>query len=296
MTAPPDLPSAAPDGPPRPARLVAVVGACGGAGASVLAAALARAWRRHGPGTTLVDLDVPGAGVEVLLGTEDERGSRWTDLDGARGTSTAPLCSPPCPAGERSPVLSASRHDPRPPADDVVLDTTTALLRAGQRLVLDVPRPPAWTPATRSLLAAADDVVLVVPLTVPGAAGAAAVTTLLAAAGARSPLVVARGPAPGRVDPGALGQVLGRPVDVVVRWDAGVATAVEHGAGPVPARRGRLHRAVTTLAGLVDRTVVPVVPAERAAGVRPAGRIGRAGRAGGPGHAADAWPAAGGVA
>jgi secretion/DNA translocation related CpaE-like protein len=236
----------------RPARLVAVVGACGGAGTSVVAATLARAWRRRGAGATLVDLDVPGAGIEVLLGTEDERGSRWTDLTDARGTVDGAALLGTLPRWGAVPVLSGSRHDPHPPADDVVLDTTTALLRAGERVVLDLPRPPAWTATTRSLLAAADDVVLVVPLTVSGAAGAVATTAALTGAGVDGPVVVARGPAPGRVDPTSLGRALGRPVDVVVGWDPGVAAAVEHGAGPAPRRRGRLHRAATGLAALVD--------------------------------------------
>jgi secretion/DNA translocation related CpaE-like protein len=244
----------APDTPPphRPARLVAVVGAAGGAGTSVVAAALARAWRRRGPAATLVDLDVPGAGIDVLLGVEDERGSRWSDLADARGTVDGVALLATLPRWGAVPVLSGSRHDPRPPADDVVLDTTTALLRAGERVVLDVPRAPAWTASNRSLLAAADAVALVVPLTVPGVAGAVSTTAQLAAAGAPRPTVVARGPAPGRVDPAGLARALGRPVDVVVGWDPRLAAAVELGAGPAPRRNGRLQRAAAGLAALVD--------------------------------------------
>ncbi|ETZ45222.1 hypothetical protein L838_3671 [Mycobacterium avium MAV_120709_2344] len=55
---------------------VAVIGGCGGAGASLLAVALAQA----AGDALLVDLDPWGGGIELLLGGENTPGLRWPDL------------------------------------------------------------------------------------------------------------------------------------------------------------------------------------------------------------------------
>lgn len=60
----------------RGGRRVGVVGACGGAGASVVAAMLARTAAAHRV-VTLLDL---AGGLDSLLGIEDEPGPRWGDL------------------------------------------------------------------------------------------------------------------------------------------------------------------------------------------------------------------------
>ena len=58
---------------------VAVVGGCGGAGASVLAAALAVTAVRHGGRALLVDCDPLGGGLDLVLGAEHVAGLRWPD-------------------------------------------------------------------------------------------------------------------------------------------------------------------------------------------------------------------------
>lgn len=65
---------------------VGVVGARGGAGASVLAAAISVA---AGSGCVLVDLDPTSAGLDLLLGIEHERGLRWGDVLSGRGIAGA---------------------------------------------------------------------------------------------------------------------------------------------------------------------------------------------------------------
>ena len=82
-------------GSPTRGRVVAVLGGRGGAGASVLAAALAVTGRRRELDTMLIDADPFGGGVDLVLGWETMQGLRWPDLVDASG-----LVSPP-------PVMSA---------------------------------------------------------------------------------------------------------------------------------------------------------------------------------------------
>src|SRR5690606_39625962 len=62
-----------------PGRIVAVIGACGGVGSSVFAAALALSAAESGR-SVLVDADPGGPGLEVLLGMEATTGAAWSDV------------------------------------------------------------------------------------------------------------------------------------------------------------------------------------------------------------------------
>lgn len=65
--------------PARTGRVVAVVGASGGAGASVTAAAVCRAAAQHGT-VTLIDANRLSGGLDLLLGIEHEPGARWGEI------------------------------------------------------------------------------------------------------------------------------------------------------------------------------------------------------------------------
>lgn len=229
--------------------MIAVAGACGGAGTSTLAAGLARGLRRDREPAALVDLSVPGAGIDVLLGIEDEPGARWPDLAGARGDVDGAGLLAALPRWGAVPVLSGSRHGPERPDDAVVLDVCTGLLRADESVVLDLPLPGAWSPATTSLVGAADVVLLAVPLTAPGVAGAMVVSTALAGTGAPDVRLVARRPAPGRVDEGTLESATGLPVVATLAWDRRQVGAIERGEGPAVGRRSALGRGLAELVG-----------------------------------------------
>lgn len=243
-------------------RVIGVVGACGGAGASVVAAAVAHGLRRAGERTTLVDLDAQAPGIEMMLGTEDAAGARWPDLVAARGEVDGVSLVAALPRWGVVPVLSGTR-EPGPPQDDVVIDVCTGLVRCGETVVLDLPRPGAWGATTRTsdgsgygravqaLVAGSDVMLLVVPLRLPAAAGAATARDALLAAGAADVRVVVRGPAPGRVDPDDLSAVLGLPVAAVLGRDGWLASAVERGDGPPMGRRSVLGRFALELAGVL---------------------------------------------
>jgi hypothetical protein len=255
-------------------RVVAVVGACGGAGTSTVAAALVHGLRRAVGRGVLVDLDAPGPGVDVLLGVEAEPGARWPELAAARGEVDGRGLVAALPRWRAVPVLSASRLRPEAPDDDVVLDVCAGLLRAGEHVVLDLPR--RWTPAVRALLAGADDVLLVAPLMMPGAAGAVAAATAVAAARGGGPdgaahqaggrggqrdeaggpmpaRLVCRRCGPSRVDPADLEALVGMPLVAVVPADRRLAAAVERGEGPPVGRRTALGRLGDALAAAVGR-------------------------------------------
>ncbi|MEK8226043.1 cellulose synthase operon protein YhjQ/BcsQ [Oerskovia sp. M15] len=120
--------------------VVGVVGACGGAGTSMVAAALADGLRRAGRRPVLVDLATRGGGIDVALGIDDHEGPRWADLRDARGSVDGPALAGLLPAWRSVPVLSAHRGDPAVLDDGVVVDVCSALADACDVLVLDLPQ------------------------------------------------------------------------------------------------------------------------------------------------------------
>lgn len=281
------------------ADVVGVVGACGGAGASTVAAALADGLRRAGRRPVLVDLATTGAGIDVLLGIDHREGPRWADLRDARGAVDGRALVELLPTWCAVPVLSAHRTDPVVLDPGVVVDVCSALADACDVLVLDLPRAAlaagagaglevnagtaAGTGAVASartgagagpgpcergdaehaaLVGACDTLFLVTPLEVPAVAGAVAAVALARRTGAdRSMRLVARRPAPGRLDPWEVSDVVGLPLACVVGWDRTLAARVDRGQGtPVGARRP-LGRAGRELAALVTAGMLTRIPA-----------------------------------
>lgn len=252
---------------PEPGRVIGVVGACGGAGASVVAACVAHGLRRSGERATLVDLDAHGPGTDLLLGSDAGRGARWPDLAEARGEVDGMGVVAALPRWGMVPVLSGTPSG-APPDDQVVLDVCRGLVRAGETLVLDLPRPGGWGSATRyaagagpdldragqgvrQLLARCSVVLVVVPLTLPATVGAPRVRDALRAAGVTDVRAAVRGPAPGAVDEDDVSAALGVPVVAVMGRDAGLARAVERGDGPALSHRSTLGRFATEVAGVL---------------------------------------------
>lgn len=231
----------------EPGRVVGVIGACGGAGASVVAACLAHGLRRTGERATLVDLDAHGPGLQLLLGNDGARGARWPDLAEARGDVDGAGLVAALPRWGVVPVVSGTASGP-PPDDDVVLDVCRGLVRSGETLVLDLPRPGAHGPAVRTLLAGCTTVLVVVPLTLRAAVGARRLHHALREAGTSDVRLVGRAPAPGAVDDGEIEAGLGLPVVATMPRDERLARAVEAGAGPAVSSRSRLGRFAGDLA------------------------------------------------
>jgi hypothetical protein len=102
--------------------VIGVVGGSGGVGASTFAAAVAAAAGR----AVLVDIDVAGGGIDVLLGIEDVAGARWSGLRVGRGHLDPDLLADGLPRWGSVSVLAA---DNAPPVDAVgqVLHAAAAL-------------------------------------------------------------------------------------------------------------------------------------------------------------------------
>ncbi|MBI8999616.1 septum site determining protein [Corynebacterium sp. CCM 9185] len=169
---------------PSGGRVLGVLGAVGGSGASTLAAAVARVLVDDTP--ILVDAVNGSGGLDLLLCLEDAPGARWPELAFDRGhveLTDLMKALPRTPDGVT--VLSTTRSRIR---DPFVLETGRLMavldcIRAGAgTAIVDLPSGHA---GARWAVTLCDLVVLVVPAEVRAVAAAAALTAELA--GHRTP-------------------------------------------------------------------------------------------------------------
>jgi secretion/DNA translocation related CpaE-like protein len=233
---------------PGGGRAVAVIGACGGAGATVLAIATAFAAQRGGRPCVLVDLDPWGPGLDVAVGLERAGGARWGDIAAPGGRLPVEVLHRALPtlrAGRaRLAMLGHARTGARP-VDPMLLDTVLdAAVRSGEMCVLDLPR--AQSAAADRAIARADLTVLVVPADVRGCYGAARVASRLSDVGVRPALVV-RGPSPGGLGADDIAATLQLPLLVAMRPEPGLDHRLDAGDPPGTRPRGPLARAASTV-------------------------------------------------
>ena len=163
--------------------VIGVVGGSGGVGASSFAALVARVC----PGTALVDLDVDGGGVDVLLGLESAPGARWSGVRLAGGElDPQALRSGLVPWGGCA-VLAADVDGLAPAA---VTQAVEVAARGGP-VVLDLPRRACAERA--AAVALCDVVVIVVRADVAGLVAGHAVVGGLCPAGVPVGVVVRPG-------------------------------------------------------------------------------------------------------
>ncbi len=217
----------------RPAGVVALIGAHGGAGASTLAAAVALTSAGAESPTLLLDLDDMGAGADLLLGIERRRGLRWQDLslDGGVVGGTALHQALPS-AGEGLAVLTSQRR----PSAGLSVEAVTAVIDAGHThgdlVVLDLPRSDA--PVVRAAIASSDVVVVVTTPTVGGCAAARRIVDRVVGDEVAVELVV-RGPSPGGLRPQQVADAIGLPLLAAYRPEPRLAGRLE--GGPLRLRR-----------------------------------------------------------
>lgn len=208
-------------------RVVAVLGGHGGAGASVLTAAVAVAAPGRGVTALAVDADPWGGGLDLLLGCADLPGLRWGDLAlrGGHVPSDALVAALPGRAGAVA-VLSAGGS----PVPEIPAEALLAVLDAGRRsvgvTVVDLPR--RSDSATAACLEVADVVLVVVGATVRGCAAARSVADG-AVRRARSAGLVVRGPAPGGLSARDVERAVGLPLLTSMRPQPGLDTQLEDG-------------------------------------------------------------------
>lgn len=227
---------------------VAVIGGCGGAGASLFAAALA-----HSAGNALlIDLDPWGGGMDLLIGGESTPGLRWPDLALQGGRLSWPAIREALPRHHAVSVLSGTRRgyelEPGPVA--AIID---AGRRGGVTVVCDLPR--RLTEATRAALDSVELVVLVSRCDVRGCAATAALVPVLTAINPNLGLVV-RGPAPGGLRATEVADIAGAPLLASMRAEPGLSDQLERG-GLRLGRRSPL--------AVAARSVLAVLPSRRGA-------------------------------
>ena len=243
------------DGESVRGRLVGVLGGSGGAGATVLACALAQTLGAQGS-VLLVDADPWGAGVDRVLGVEAEHGVRWDSLTSATGRLSARALRESLPTRRGVAVLGWPSTSAASPAPTVLQPIALReVLSAGCRghdvTVLDLPRHP--DAATDEALSRCHDLVLVTGSTVAAAMSATRTAARLRGVGAQLHLVV-RGS--GGVPASQVAQLLGIAAPVQMADQRGLDEGVDLGAGPLRSRRGPLARAALDLAAAIDRTSV----------------------------------------
>ncbi|MFI5835090.1 septum site-determining protein Ssd [Micromonospora sp. NPDC051300] len=220
-----------------PARVVAVLGGRGGAGASVLAGGLAVSAARARLRTLLVDADPLGGGLDLVLGWEQLDGLRWPELAGADGRVDPPALVRALPSRGDLVVLSWDRGDLRHLPAEAMAATVDAGRRGRDLVVLDLPRH--LDDAAVIALQAADRALLVVPAELRATAAAARVAAVVAPHCADLSVIV-RGPAPGRLRAAEVSRALGLPLAGTLRPEPGLCRGLERGEAPGATGKGPL--------------------------------------------------------
>ncbi len=228
----------------RRGSVAAVVAGRGGAGASVLAAALALSV----VDALLVDVDPFSGGLDLLLGVETTAGLRWPDLALRGGRVGYPALREALPRHGGVTLLANGRG-----GGEIDPTALAAVVEAGNRggttVVCDVPR--RSTAAAEIALDAADLVIMVVTAEVRACAAAGAMVPWLSAINPNVGLVV-RGPAPGGLRAAEVAASVGLPLLAAMRPQPGVAEALERG-GLRIARRTPLATAACRVLAVLQR-------------------------------------------
>ncbi len=242
--------------PARPASggaVVTIAGAGGGAGASVLAGAVAltAAATHVRPGILLVDGDPLGGGLDLLLGVESEPGLRWPDLvieDGRVTAGTLREALPAAAPGLR--VLACGRTAEAPP-EEIGPGAVRAVLAAGRAagdlVVCDISRERG--PHADEMLEEADLAVLIASARLRSIAAARAVASRIRSRNSNQALIV-RGPAPGGLRGAEIAEALDLPLLAAVRAQPALAGQLERTGLAIP--RGPLRAAAEAVLAVLS--------------------------------------------
>lgn len=224
---------------PRRARTVGVVGGSGGAGATMLAAALGQVAATRGP-TVVVDADPLGPGQDRVLGMEERPGVRWDELCQTTGRLGATALRESLPRQHGLGVLTWCAGGPGSLQPFAVREVLSAAQRGHDTVVLDLPR---MRDRLLDEVVARCDLVLVVAR--PDVNGLTSATRVVA--GLPDPdraRLVLRGPGLGAEEVAA---AVSTPVALRMGDQRGLSEAIDLGLGPVRTRRSPLARAARQL-------------------------------------------------
>lgn len=217
--------------------VVTVLGGRGGAGASVLAVALAVVAARRGRRGVLVDADPLGGGLDLMLGGEDASGLRWPDLSRTSGRLAGGPLSDSLPQVAGVGLLSWDRGDPVDVPGAAMSAVLDAVRRVADLVVVDLPR--RLDESAVQALRSSEVALLVVPAEVRACAAAGQVAAA-ARAHCADVRVVVRGPAPAGLSSRDVAAALQLPLEGVLRPEPGLAGSLERGEPPGSRGRGPL--------------------------------------------------------
>ena len=221
-----------------PGLVVAVMGSCGGAGASMLALAMGASAAARGRGALVIDADAHGGGIEILAGTDGQPGARWADVRGVHGRIAPATLRDAFPVANGASILSVPRQRDEEIGPSDVMTLAEAARRAFGLVVIDLPRA-----LVREL--EADAWVIVTPGRVRPVLAAAQLLRVRPQAH-----VALRQVKGGGVDAADAQVAMGSPVAVTFASERVIAEAGEHG-DPLPTK-GAL---AVAAAALVDRVL-----------------------------------------
>ncbi|MFI7539690.1 septum site-determining protein Ssd [Actinoplanes sp. NPDC049599] len=240
--------------PAAPGRVLAVIGGRGGAGASILAAALAVTAVSEGHRTLLVDADPAGGGLDLVLGWEGMSGLRWPALAGTGGRVDPPALLKALPHRGDLVLLSFARDEVLPVPGEAMAATLDAARRGRDVIIADLPRQ--LDDAATLALEAADQAIMIVPAELRATASAARIAAVLRTH-CENLAVVVRGPAPGKLKAREVARSIGLPLAGSLRPEAAICQALERGDAPAADGRG-------PLAELCKRLIRQLMGADRA--------------------------------
>ena len=218
-------------------RVLAVIGGRGGAGASILAGALAVTAVGNGHRTLLVDADPVGGGLDLVLGWEGMDGLRWPALAGAGGRVNPPALLKALPHRGDLVLLSFARDEVLPVPAEAMAATLDAARRGRDVIVADLPRQ--LDDAATLALEAADRALIIVPAELRATAAASRIAAV-ARLHCDNLAVVVRGPAPGKLKAREVARSIGLPLAGALRPEAAICQALERGDAPAADGRGPL--------------------------------------------------------
>jgi secretion/DNA translocation related CpaE-like protein len=214
----------------RAGRVLAVVGGCGGAGASVLATVTAVVAARRGDRCLLLDCDPLGGGLDLAVGEEASEGLRWSGLTVSGGRVAASALHEALPSRRIGSgaltVLSCDRDgDSSGLTEQAVRAVIAAGRRAGETVVCDVPR--SLPEAAAAALRLADLTLVVIPAEVRACAAASRLVAGLRDCSTGPIRAVVRGPAASGLKIADVESAVGLDVLTAMRPHPGLPAAMD---------------------------------------------------------------------
>lgn len=236
-------------------RIIAVIGGCGGAGATTITGLLGIQLNRAGHRCLLIDADPWGAGIERILGSEQVPGLSWQDLATSSGSFNSEEFARGLPELASASVLGFGPmgRSTREPATRAVQRSAAAVIDAARRsfemVLVDVGRNREFI---EIFCAQADALLCILPANL---LAVLATHRMIDSLPAERLQLVVRGPLPEGLDAELVAEYLGVPLLGSIPRMRGVKAAAEQGAlAPLAAHRTVERLSVALMATLEGRS------------------------------------------